>query len=198
MADIEIMRIYIENLNYYTQMYNEGHPIVSDALWDETYFNLKKIEEKTGIIYPDSPTQKIHYDFVSALEKIEHEHPMLSLDKSKDLDDIKAFIGNQDWIAMFKLDGLTCSLTYDNGKLVRAETRGNGLVGENILHNAKVIKNIPQAIPYTDRLVVDGEIICTYDDFTEFANDYKNPRNFASGSIRLLDSKECAKRKLSL
>ena len=97
----------------------------------------------------------------------------------------------QKWI------GLTCSLTYENGKLIAAETRGNGIVGEDILHNALQVKNIPNKINYKNKLVVDGEIICTYKDFEPFANEYKNPRNFASGSIRLLDSKESSSRNLT-
>ena len=122
---------------------------------------------------------------------------MLSLDKTKDINDIKSFIGSKNYIAMAKMDGLTCSLTYENGKLIKAETRGNGIIGEDILHNALQVKNIPNKINYKNKLVVDGEIICTYKDFEPFANEYKNPRNFASGSIRLLDSKESASRNLS-
>ena len=122
---------------------------------------------------------------------------MLSLDKTKSIDEIKAFIGNKQWIAMAKMDGLTCSLSYENGKLVRAETRGNGIIGEDILHNALQIKNIPNKINYKNKLIIDGEVICTYNNFKNFEKEYKNPRNFASGSIRLLDSKESAMRNLS-
>lgn len=122
---------------------------------------------------------------------------MLSLDKTKAPDEISDFLGSAPYIAMCKMDGLTCSLMYVDGKLISAETRGNGQVGENILHNAKVVKNIPQEISYKETLVIDGEIICDYNSFEEFANEYKNPRNFAAGSIRLLDSSECAHRNLS-
>ena len=122
---------------------------------------------------------------------------MLSLDKTKSIDVIKSFVGNKKYIAMAKMDGLTCSLTYENGKLIKAETRGNGLIGEDILHNALQVKNIPNKINYKNRLVVDGEIICTYNNFKNFESEYKNPRNFASGSIRLLDSKESAMRNLT-
>ena len=155
------------------------------------------MEEETGIIYPDSPTHHIYFESVSKLEKVKHNHPMLSLDKTKNIEDIKSFVNGHSWIAMAKLDGLTCSLKYMNGKLVSAETRGNGIEGEDITHNAKVISSIPQTINYKKELVVDGEVICTYEDFEQFKNDYKNPRNFASGSIRLLDSKECQKRYLT-
>ena len=122
---------------------------------------------------------------------------MLSLEKTKSSKEVLDFVGNKLFLAMCKMDGLTCSLTYRNGELVAAETRGNGLVGEDILHNAKVLSSIPRKIPYVDELIIDGEIICTYDDFQEFSNLYRNPRNFAAGSIRLLDAKECATRKLT-
>ena len=110
---------------------------------------------------------------------------MLSLDKTKSIDAIKSFLGNKDFICMAKMDGLTCSLRYSNGKLVSAETRGNGLIGEDILHNAKVIPSIPNTIAYKDELVVDGEIICTYKDFEEFSELYANPRNFAAERLFL-------------
>ena len=123
---------------------------------------------------------------------------MLSLDKTKSLKEVINFFDRRSMVlAMCKMDGLTCSLTYENGELVAAETRGNGIIGEDILHNAKVVKNIPLEIPYEGRLVVDGEIICRKDDFIPFQKEYKNPRNFASGSIRLLSSEECKKRNLS-
>jgi DNA ligase (NAD+) len=122
---------------------------------------------------------------------------MLSLDKTKDIKEIKSFIGNKDWIAMLKLDGLTCRLTYEEGKLVRAETRGDGVEGEDITHNALVLPSIPKVISYKGTLVVDGEVICDLETFEQFKREYANARNFAAGSIRLLDSKECAKRGLT-
>ena len=122
---------------------------------------------------------------------------MLSLDKTKDIEEVKSFIGDKDWIAMLKLDGLTCRLTYEEGKLVRAETRGDGVEGEDITHNARVLPSIPQRIDHYDTLVVDGEVICDLETFEQFKREYANARNFAAGSIRLLDSKECAKRGLT-
>ena len=193
----EKMKSIIIFLNYHTKLYEEGHPEISDYLWDKYYFELKRLEDAMGFSFPDSPTQKIIYNVVDKLNKVEHSHPMLSLDKTKSVEDIKSFIGNKNFIAMPKLDGLTCSLTYKNGELIKAETRGNGLVGEDVLHNALHIHNIPRKIDYLDELIIDGEIICTRDNFKKFENEYKNSRNFASGSIRLLDSKECEKRNLS-
>jgi DNA ligase (NAD+) len=194
---MEIMKSLINFLNERTKEYDEGHPTITDAEWDKVYFELQEMEKKTGIIYPNSPTQTIHYEVVNGLEKVEHSHKMLSLEKTKSEKEVADFIKNKNFLAMFKMDGLTCSLTYRDGNLVAAETRGNGLIGENILHNAKVIPSIPKEIPYKGELVIDGEIICSYSDFEDFKEEYKNPRNFAAGSIRLLESKECAKRKLT-
>ena len=187
----------VEKLNYYTKLYDEGRPEISDKEWDDMYFELQKIERESGIYLEDSPTQRINFQVVNKLNKVEHNHPMLSLDKTKDINEIQKFIYYNDYIAMAKMDGLTCSLKYVNGKLVSAETRGNGFIGEDILHNALQVKNIPKRIDFKDELIVDGEIICTYENFKEFESEYKNPRNFASGSIRLLDSKESSMRRLS-
>lgn len=191
------IKYLVSELNKHTELYDTGNPIISDKKWDDMYFELFELEQEWGYILPDSPTQKVNYTVVNELKKVKHNHPMLSLDKTKNIEEVKAFVGNKDWIAMLKLDGLTCSLLYENGRLVRAETRGDGEIGEDVTHNAMVIPSIPKRIKYTGRLVVDGEIICKLDDFEEFAGEYKNARNFASGSIRLLDSNECAKRKLT-
>ena len=190
------IRELIEYLNYHTKCYDEGKPEISDMEWDIKYYELDKLEKEYSIYFNNSPTQSISYEVVNSLEKVAHNHDMLSLEKTKALNEVKDFLGNVPYLAMCKMDGLTCSLKYENGYLVSAETRGNGKVGENILHNAKVIPSIPKQIPYTGTLVIDGEIICTKEDFKEFENEYANPRNFASGSIRLLDSNECSKRKL--
>lgn len=192
------MRDLINKLNKYTEEYDNGEPTISDREWDDLYFKLEKMEKESGIIYPDSPTNFIHYKTkVDKLEKVKHSHPMLSLEKTKNIKDLETFSENKETIFMLKLDGLTCSITYENGKLTRAETRGNGIIGEDITHNAKVIKGIPLVIDSNDSITIDGEIICTYDDFKEFENNFSNIRNFASGSARLLDSKECKKRNLS-
>ena len=193
------MEHLIKTLDYYTKLYDMGTPAITDAEWDKMYFELADLERHyPSLIRVDSPTQKIKYEVVSELKKVKHEYqPMLSLDKTKDIEDIKDFIGDRNWIAMLKLDGLTCRLTYEDGYLVRAETRGNGIEGEDVTHNAMVIPSIPKRIDYLPTLVVDGEMICFNNDFEQFKNDYANSRNFSAGSIRLLDSKECAKRKLT-
>ena len=187
----------VEKLNYYTKLYDEGKPEISDQEWDDMYFELVRLEKEYGLYLSNSPTQKVNYEVKNELEKVTHNHPMLSLEKTKEISDVEAFVGNKEYIVMAKMDGLTCSLYYQKGRLVRAETRGNGIVGEDVTHNALVIPSIPKKIDYQEDLIVDGEIICTYDNFEAFASEYKNPRNFASGSIRLLDANECAKRKLT-
>lgn len=192
---------YVRNIRWLkqrTKEYDKGRPTVSDKEWDDVYFWVQNWErEHPEFISSESPTQNIPYQVVNALKKVKHNHPMLSLNKTKDIEEVKSFIGDKDYIVMAKMDGLTCSLHYEGGKLVSAETRGNGEVGEDITHNAMVIRSIPKEIKYKDPLTVDGEIICTYSNFIPWSDIYKNPRNFAAGSIRLLDSAECAKRNLT-
>lgn len=196
MDKLELMQQLIEQLNKWTFFYDKGSPKVSDKHWDDVYFELKKLEEETGYIYNDSPTHSIPFEIKTSLKKVQHNHWMGSLDKTKSIEDLRKF-ARHPIIAMCKMDGLTCSLLYRDGKLVRAETRGNGETGEDITHNALQIKTIPKSITYLKELIVDGEVICTYKDFEPFAKEYKNPRNFASGSIRLLNSKESASRNLT-
>lgn len=193
----EKMRQLVDRLNYLTKKYDEGQPEVSDKEWDDLYFQLLAMENQAGMYYEDSPTRRVNYQVVNELTKVEHNHKMLSLDKTKSLDDVISFANKHPIVAMTKVDGLTCSLRYIDGRLISAETRGNGVIGEDVLHNALTIATIPHRIDYTDELIVDGEIVCLTCDFEEFAEEYKNPRNFAAGSIRLLDAKECAKRKLT-
>lgn len=188
------IRQLIEYLNYCTSLYDAGTPIISDKEWDDKLLELQQLEEKTGIYYPDSPSVSVPFVQVSALKKVTHNHPMLSLPKSKDL---AVFDPTKGYIAMPKMDGLTCSLRYVDGVLVSAETRGDGHIGEDVLHNVLAVKNVPGLIGYKDELIVDGEIICKYQDFEPFAEQYKNPRNFAAGSIRLLNNQESANRNLS-
>ena len=193
------IRKIIDSLNKYREAYyNNNNSLISDQEYDKIFDELKKLEDETQVYYADSPTQSVGYEAVSALKKVQHNHLMLSLLKSKKIEDIISFLGTKEnFLAMLKLDGLTCSLRYLNGKLVSAETRGNGEIGEDILHNILTLKNVPKEIPYKDELIVDGEVICKVFDFKPFEKEYKNIRNFASGSIRLLDAKECQKRNLS-
>lgn len=186
----------VDKLNYYTKLYDEGKPEITDSEWDKMYFELQELERSTGIYLPNSPTQSIDYRVVNALQKVKHNHPMLSLNKTKSIDEMNAFIGNKEFITMLKMDGLTCSLGYKNGRLVSAETRGNGIEGEDILHNIMAVKNVPKRLPQNIDLTVDGEVICAFEDFKQFENEYANPRNFAAGSIRLLDAKESSMRNL--
>ena len=186
------MQELIKKLNYHTKLYDEGKPELTDKEWDDMYFALAALEKETGIYMPNSPTQKINYEIMTELKKVNHNHPMLSLEKTKSVDTVENFVGKKNYVAMAKMDGLTCSLQYENGELVRAETRGDGISGDDITHNAIVIPSIPKKINYLESLTVDGEIISTRENFKKFESEYKNARNFAAGSIRLLDAKECA------
>ena len=152
------MNDIIQTLNNWTKAYDEGHPEVSDKEWDELYFKLKKMEKETGIVLPNSPTNSISYEVISELQKVKHNHKMLSLDKTKDWDEFINYFANlspfKDVCGMLKMDGLTCSLKYVNGELVSAETRGDGIIGEDILHNARTLKSIPQTIDYKDDFII--------------------------------------------
>lgn len=199
---IDRIKHLVRSLNYATALYDAGRPTMSDEQWDDLYFELKNLEKETGFIIKDSPTQAVNFYAVNQLQKVKHNHPMLSLDKTKDINELYNFLNveNPNYIVMGKMDGLTCSLYYVDGELVRAETRGNGEVGEDVTHNVLGISSIPKTLKgsvFEHEVVIDGEIICTYQNFENFADTYKNPRNFAAGSIRLLDSAECKKRKLT-
>lgn len=200
----EITKQLIDNLvielNYATEAYDAGQPLMSDQEWDNKYFELLHLEVISGYTNPNSPTQVIRpsdYVALNKLSKVEHNHKMLSLAKTKDIKEIESFLGGKEWIAMLKMDGLTCSLTYEDGKLVRAETRGNGFIGEDITHCAKMVSSIPKRIKCKKKQIIDGEVICRYNDFEPFKNEYSNPRNFAAGSIRQLDNAESRKRNLT-
>ena len=193
----------VEQLNYYRNLYyNESRSEVSDLEYDKLFDELSVLEKETGLILSTSPTQTVGYEVKSNLNKVKHNHPMLSLDKTKSVNDVITFLGKRDSVVMAKMDGLTCSVRYLNGKLVSAETRGNGEIGEDILHCAKTIKNLPLEINCLDEVIVDGEVIITYDDFDKINatlpedQRYKHPRNLASGSIRQLDSSIAAQRNM--
>lgn len=201
MEKVKRIKYLVKQLNEYRDSYyNEARPVVSDAAYDKLFDELSELEKETGVVYANSPTQTVGYVVKSELEKVKHSHPMLSLDKTKSVDDLVKFAGGKDCILSLKMDGLTCLLAYENGELVQGETRGDGEVGELITHNAKVFDNIPLTIDYKGHFEIEGEAIITYDDFNkinEFLSDdkkYKNPRNLASGSVRQLDSKIASQR----
>ena len=169
--NFDTMRELIEKLNYHTALYDSGKEIISDKEWDDMYFQLQELEKEFGVVLANSPTNHIDYQIVNSLKKVTHNHHMLSLDKTKDIEDIKRFLGNREGIAMAKMDGLTCSLKYIDGKLISAETRGNGEVGEDITHNIPFVKGVPIEIPIKEEVVIDGEVICTYIDFEQFKDE---------------------------
>ena len=181
--------------------YQEDREIMPNVEYDALYDELSALEEETGIVLADSPTVNVGYEAVDQLPKEEHERPMLSLDKTKGREALREFVGEHPTLLSWKLDGLTIVLTYENGELVKAVTRGNGIVGEVITNNARVFKNIPLKISFRGRLVLRGEAIITYSDFekiNETIGDadakYKNPRNLCSGSVRQLNNEITAKR----
>ena len=201
MSKIERIKELNQLLNEYRDSYyNDSVSIVTDREYDDLFDELKKLEEETNIIMTNSPTQMVGYEVKSELKKVKHSHPMLSLDKTKSVSDLKKFVKDEDCLLMCKMDGLTILLSYENGVLTQAETRGNGEEGEIITHNAKVFENIPLYIDYSGHLEIEGEAIITYDDFEKInkklpeEKKYANPRNLASGSVRQLDSSVAAER----
>lgn len=181
--------------------YQEDREIMSNVEYDALYDTLSALEKETGIVLADSPTVNVGYEAVEQLPKEEHERPMLSLDKTKEREALREFIGEHPTLLSWKLDGLTIVLTYENGELIKAVTRGNGIVGEVITNNARVFKNIPLKISFKGRLVLRGEAIITYSDFEKINKTigdadakYKNPRNLCSGSVRQLNNEITAKR----
>lgn len=180
---------------YRDAYYNRGESIISDYDYDNLFDELQKLEEETGIILSNSPTQTVGYEVKSQLEKVKHSHPMLSLGKTKSVNDLIKFSNGKNCIISLKMDGLTVLNTYDNGELIQSETRGDGEEGELITHNAKVFDNLPLQINNTHRFEIEGEAIITKNDFELInsklseENKYKNPRNLASGSVRQLDNK---------
>lgn len=202
MDKLERMKQLIKELNNASYAYYNQVPIMPDYEWDKMYDELINLEEETGIVLSNSPTHNVGYSVADELKEVEHNHPMLSLDKTKSVDELIEFIGDKDCFLSVKADGLTTSLHYINGKLIGAETRGNGVRGIECLHNVLTMKNVPKEIPYKDELIIDGETIIGWDTFRKI-NDklsedkkYKHPRNLVSGSLQLLDSKEAANRNM--
>lgn len=204
MNDIELLKIKTEELKRHCDLYyNFNSPEITDAEYDKLFDELKLLENKTGITLSGSPTKNVGYAVKSKLEKVSHDIPLLSLDKTKDVDELVKFMGNHKCLLMYKYDGLTVELIYNDGKLIQASTRGDGYTGEDITHNAKTFKNIPLTIPYNGFLRVVGEAIIHKHDFQKINDNlpagekpYANARNLAAGSVRQLDSAVCDTRNI--
>lgn len=196
---IEELVALLNQANYAYEQ--ENREIMSNFEYDALYDELKALEEETGFVMAVSPTVNAGYEVLSELPKERHVAPMLSLDKTKSVDALAEFLGDKEGMLSWKMDGLTNVLTYSGGELVKALTRGNGEIGENITNNAKVYKNIPLKIPYQGELVLRGESVITYSEFERINAEiedvtakYKNPRNLCSGSVRQLNNKITAER----
>lgn len=205
MNDLDRMKELIIILNEANKAYyQDAREIMSNLEYDELYDELISLENKLRIVYPDSPTQNVGTEVTSKLPKWQHQEKMLSLDKTKNIQDLIFWLGDKEGIISWKLDGLTVVLTYNNGELIRAVTRGNGVIGEVITDNVKHCKNVPLKIPYKEELILRGEAVISYEDFNNTnaklpsCERFKNPRNLASGSIRALDSADAADRKVQV
>ena len=198
------IRALVSQLNEYCDAYyNRNESLITDKEYDLLFDRLVEMEKETGIVLSNSPTVRVGYKVASDLPEVKHDFPpMLSLDKSKELKDMKKFLGTRPALVMAKMDGLTIRITYRDGKVWRAETRGDGEVGEDVTHNISVVKDVPLQIPVQEEVIVDGEVIVTRDNFARLrekfvdnkGKKYKNARNFAAGSIRLHDSQKTAER----
>ena len=196
------MRELVDLLNRARRAYEqEDTEIMSNYEYDRLYDELQELEKELGTTLAASPTVNVGYEVLSELPKERHERPMLSLDKTKDVARLKEFLGSQKAMISWKLDGLTIVLTYREGALEKAVTRGNGEVGEVVTNNARVFKNVPLTIPYQGELVLRGEAVISYKDFEKINEEigdadakYKNPRNLCSGSVRQLNNEITAKR----
>ena len=199
---IEQMQNLITLLNQASKAYyQESREIMPNHEYDKLYDMLEDLEKETGVTLSKSPTTRVGYEVLSDLPKEKHPQKMLSLDKTKDVEQLKSWLGEQDGVMSWKLDGLTIVLTYEGGKLVKAVTRGNGEIGEVITANARAFSNLPVSIPFKERLVLRGEAVISYPDFekinetiTDEGAKYKNPRNLCSGSVRQLNSAVTAER----
>ena len=195
---LELVELLNKASRYY---YQDAQEIMSNYEYDRLYDELQNLEKELGITLSNSPTVNVGYEVVSELPKERHESPMLSLDKTKEVEELKNFVGSQKVLMSWKMDGLTIVLTYRDGKLYKAVTRGNGEVGEVVTNNAKVFKNLPVQIAYRGELILRGEAVIRYHDFEKINEEiedvdakYKNPRNLCSGSVRQLNNQITAKR----
>ncbi|MDE6984532.1 MAG: NAD-dependent DNA ligase LigA, partial [Lachnospiraceae bacterium] len=181
--------------------YAQDREIMSNLEYDRLCDELAALEQETGMVLAGSPTITVGYEVVDELPKEAHESPMLSLDKTKEREALRDWLGDKEGLLSWKLDGLTIVLTYQGGELLKAVTRGNGEVGEVITNNAKVFKNVPLRIKHQGELILRGEAVITYQDFEEINSHiedvdakYKNPRNLCSGSVRQLNNEITAER----
>lgn len=193
------MKLLVDKLNAYRDAYyNKNESLVSDKEYDALFDQLAALEQQTGIVYPNSPTATVGYEAVSKLQKVAHNHPLLSLGKTTNLQEFCDYFEGKPMNLMAKMDGLTASVVYRDGVLRSAESRGNGEVGEDITHTARTFCNLPQKIPFKGELIVDGECIIDYPTFRRInqqeQTEYKNPRNLVSGTVRQLDSRVSAQR----
>ncbi len=195
------MKSLVEQLNEARRLYyQKDTSIMSDHKYDALYDELAALEEQTGVIFTNSPTQQVGYEVISNLVKVRHEGRVLSLDKTKETAKLESFLGDREGILSWKLDGLTIILKYDNGVLEQAVTRGGGDEGEDVTHNARFFRNIPVSIPFKGKLVLRGEAVIPYSEFYRINEglgeneQYKNPRNLCSGTVRQLNSEIAAKR----
>lgn len=197
--ELDMMRGMVSILNEAANAYyNTGKPIMTDAQFDARLEDLRQLEEETGLVLANSPTHNVGAKVLTELNEITHSHPMLSLEKCHTVDELLKFINNKDTIASIKLDGLTVRITYKDGALISAETRGDGYVGSDITEHIKQFKNVPFKINKEGTYIVDGEAIITDEDFAEInkEGEYKNSRNLAAGTLSVLDTSLVAKRKL--
>lgn len=202
MDKLQLMKEKIEILNKASKAYyQENREIMSNLEYDKLYDELEQLEKQTGTVLSNSPTIHVGYELLSNLPKERHDKPMLSLDKTKEVSALKEWLGQNEGMLSWKLDGLTIVLTYENGSLIKAVTRGNGEIGEVITNNAKVFVNLPVVIPHKKTLILRGEAVISYSDFEKINSEipdadakYKNPRNLCSGSVRQLNNKVTAER----
>lgn len=196
------MNNLIEQLKKASEAYYKyDKPILTDQQYDELYDQLEQLEKQTGIILAGSPTQKVQGYLLDGFQKVQHSKPMLSAAKTKDINEIKKFIGNNDWYCSGKLDGATLVVIFEDGKFTRGITRGNGTTGEDVTDACRFIKNLPMQIPYKDRLELRGECVMSWDEFNRINDDsaekYSHPRNLAAGTLRQLDLNVVKQRELS-
>lgn len=202
MDKVDKIKQLIKELNNASYAYYNQVPIMPDYEWDKMYEELQNLEKETGIVLSNSPTYNVGYKVADELKEVKHNHPMLSLDKTKSVEELIEFADDNNCFLSVKCDGLTTSLHYIDGVLVSAETRGNGVTGQDVFQNVLTMSNVPKKIPYKDELTIDGETIIGWDTFNKINENlpnedkYKHPRNLVSGSLQLLNSKEAAERNM--